>query len=66
MWANNSEQQSAWNLWKEEVSVSEHDNAALAVDCLDPGQLYVTAGADGNVKVNIYSDSFIHIDGIYF
>ncbi|CAD0196734.1 unnamed protein product [Chrysodeixis includens] len=51
VWANNSEQQSAWNLWKEEVSVSEHDNAALSVDCLDPEHQYVTAGADGVVKV---------------
>lgn len=41
----------AWNQWKEEISVAEHDNAALAVECLELERLYVTAGADGNAKV---------------
>ncbi|KAI5641800.1 methylosome protein 50-like [Phthorimaea operculella] len=41
----------AWKTWTQEVMVAEHDEAILAVDCLDPGQEYVTAGADGNVKV---------------
>lgn len=50
IWTTPEEKQ-AWQLWKEEKSVSEHDNAALAVDCLDPGKEYVTVGADGNAKV---------------
>lgn len=48
VWTNKND---AWNQWKEEISVSEHDNAILEVDCLDPERLYVTAGADGNAKV---------------
>ncbi|CAH2074137.1 unnamed protein product, partial [Iphiclides podalirius] len=40
-----------WKQWNEELSVAEHDDAILAVDCLNPGKEYVTAGADGNVKV---------------
>lgn len=45
------EQQNAWNQWSEQVSVAEHDDMVLAVDCLDPGQHYVTTGADGHAKV---------------
>ncbi|KAJ8725576.1 hypothetical protein PYW08_003759 [Mythimna loreyi] len=48
VWTNKND---AWNQWKEEISVAEHDNAALAVDCLEPERLYVTTGADGNAKV---------------
>ncbi|KAJ0183933.1 hypothetical protein K1T71_000356 [Dendrolimus kikuchii] len=40
-----------WHDWVEDISVSEHDDAALVVDCLYPGKDYVTAGADGNIKV---------------
>lgn len=31
--------------------MAEHDDGALAVDCLYPGKEYVTVGADGNAKV---------------
>ena len=48
MWSNTN---GVWNQWKEDISVAEHDNAVLAVDCLEPERLYVTAGADGNAKV---------------
>ncbi|KAL0893805.1 hypothetical protein ABMA27_013935 [Loxostege sticticalis] len=41
----------AWKQWSEEISVAEHDDAVLAVDCLHSEQEYVTAGADGNIKV---------------
>ncbi|XP_045785127.1 methylosome protein 50-like [Maniola jurtina] len=41
----------AWNEWSEDMSVAEHDGAVLAVDCLDPGNQYVTVGDDGNIKV---------------
>ncbi|XP_021189624.3 methylosome protein WDR77 [Helicoverpa armigera] len=51
VWSTNVEQQNVWNQWKEDISVAEHDNMVLAVDCLEPQQCYVTAGADANVKV---------------
>lgn len=51
VWVKNGDQQSAWSQWREDLSVAEHDNAVLAVDCLEPERLYATAGADGNVKV---------------
>lgn len=41
-----------WKQWNEEISVAEHDDAILTVDCLEPGKEYVTAGADGNIKVH--------------
>lgn len=50
IWTTPDEHQ-AWQIWREEKSVAEHDFAALAVDCLDPGKEYVTVGADGNAKV---------------
>lgn len=43
----------AWKQWTEELSVAEHDDVILSVDCLESGKKYVTAGADGNVKVNM-------------
>lgn len=51
MWTSNDE---AWQQWTEDLSVSEHDNAALAVDCMSPSSEYVTVGADGNIKVWIF------------
>lgn len=48
VWANNDD---VWKTWSEQITVAEHDAAALAVDCLDCGQEYVTVGADGNIKV---------------
>ncbi|CAH2093781.1 unnamed protein product [Euphydryas editha] len=41
----------AWNLWNKDLSVAEHDGAVMSVDCLAPNKEYVTAGADGNIKV---------------
>ncbi|CAG9783669.1 unnamed protein product [Diatraea saccharalis] len=41
----------AWKQWTEDVSVAEHDDAVLTVDCLQSEKEYVTAGADGNIKV---------------
>lgn len=41
----------AWNLWNKDLSVAEHDGAVMSVDCLVPNIEYVTAGADGNIKV---------------
>ncbi|KAM3963538.1 methylosome protein WDR77 [Aphomia sociella] len=41
----------AWKLWNEEVSAAEHDDAALAVDCLVPEKEYITVGGDGNIKI---------------
>ncbi|XP_052737650.1 methylosome protein 50-like [Bicyclus anynana] len=46
----------AWDNWIEEMSVAEHDGAVLALDCLVPGQEYVTVGEDGNMKVWDISD----------
>ncbi|CAK1552119.1 unnamed protein product [Leptosia nina] len=46
-----SKSDDAWKVWKEELSVAEHDGPALAIECLDLDRLYVTAGGDGNVKV---------------
>ncbi|XP_050344804.1 methylosome protein 50-like [Nymphalis io] len=46
-----SKEDDAWNQWGEDLSVAEHDGAVLSVDCLDPNKEYVTAGADGNIKV---------------
>lgn len=40
-----------WQEWMEDKSVAEHDDGALALDCLSPGKEYVTVGADGNAKV---------------
>ncbi|XP_013186477.2 methylosome protein WDR77 [Amyelois transitella] len=40
-----------WKMWSEDVSVAEHDDAVLAVDCISLESEYVTAGADGNIKV---------------
>ncbi|KAL4702513.1 hypothetical protein ACJJTC_001398 [Scirpophaga incertulas] len=40
-----------WQQWEREAFASEHDNAVLAVDCLESRKEYVTSGADGNVKV---------------
>ncbi|XP_075969468.1 methylosome protein WDR77-like [Anticarsia gemmatalis] len=45
------EQPNAWNQWTEQITVSEHDDIAFAVECLDPGQHYVTVGGDGHAKV---------------
>ncbi|KAJ0181622.1 hypothetical protein K1T71_002344 [Dendrolimus kikuchii] len=50
VWAK-SESKHIWHEWVEDISVAEHDDAALVVDCLSPGKEYVTAGADGNIKV---------------
>lgn len=41
----------AWNLWNKDLSVAEHDGAVMSVDCLVPNKEYITAGADGNIKV---------------
>ncbi|XP_011548475.3 methylosome protein 50 [Plutella xylostella] len=41
----------AWAAWEEVMTVSEHDDAVMAVDCLDPVNHYVTVAADGNIKV---------------
>ncbi|XP_063821680.1 methylosome protein WDR77-like [Ostrinia nubilalis] len=41
----------SWKQWSEEKSVAEHDDSVLAVDCLQSEKEYVTAGADGNIKV---------------
>lgn len=46
-----SDGQHAWHEWTEEASVAEHDDTALAIDCLTPEKEYITAGADGNIKV---------------
>ncbi|KAG6449555.1 methylosome protein 50 isoform X2 [Manduca sexta] len=52
IWCTSDEDQhNAWHQWTEEVSAAEHDNAALAVDCLSPDAEYVTVGADGHGKV---------------
>ncbi|CAK1582013.1 unnamed protein product [Parnassius mnemosyne] len=48
IWTTNDD---AWKQWNEELSVAEHDDAVLAVECLSPGKEYITAGGDGNVKV---------------
>ncbi|XP_068629900.1 methylosome protein WDR77-like [Battus philenor] len=44
-------QDDVWKQWDEELSVAEHDDAVLSLDCLQPGKEYVTTGADGSVKV---------------
>lgn len=36
------------------MTVSEHDDAVMAVDCLDPVNHYVTVAADGNIKVSTF------------
>ncbi|XP_045542924.1 methylosome protein 50-like [Papilio machaon] len=48
VWTTSDE---AWKQWTEELSVAEHDDMVLSVDCLESGKKYITAGADGNVKV---------------
>lgn len=48
IWASNDD---VWKTWTELITVAEHDDAALGVDCLDSGKEYVTVGADGNIKV---------------
>ncbi|XP_026329585.1 methylosome protein 50-like [Hyposmocoma kahamanoa] len=48
VWATNDD---VWKTWSELITVAEHDDAALAVDCLDSGKEYVTVGADGNIKI---------------
>ncbi|CAB3236453.1 unnamed protein product [Arctia plantaginis] len=50
IWSHANEQ-NAWNQWIDEVSVAEHDDMVMGVDCLDPGHHYVTVGADGHAKV---------------
>ncbi|XP_053625621.1 methylosome protein WDR77-like [Plodia interpunctella] len=49
IWSSSCDE--VWKMWSEDVSVAEHDDAVLAVDCLTPETEYVTAGADGNIKV---------------
>lgn len=51
IWASNDD---VWKTWSELITVAEHDDAALAVDCLDSGKEYVTVGADGNIKVCLF------------
>ncbi|XP_063360036.1 methylosome protein WDR77-like [Cydia amplana] len=41
----------SWKQWKQEMTVSEHDNGVMALDCLEPEKQYVTAGADGHIKL---------------
>lgn len=50
VWSHENNQ-NAWNAWTDEAAVAEHDDMAMGVECLDPGQHYVTVGADGNAKV---------------
>lgn len=50
IWSSTKDE--VWQLWNQESSVAEHDDAVLAVDCLQSEQEYVTAGADGIVKVS--------------
>ncbi|XP_050671215.1 methylosome protein 50-like isoform X2 [Leptidea sinapis] len=38
------------NLWVQESHIEEHDSAVLTIGCLVPNNLYVTAGADENIK----------------
>ncbi|XP_041977822.1 methylosome protein 50-like [Aricia agestis] len=50
IWSSSAEND-AWKIWTEELSVAEHDDAALVVESLHPSSEYVTGGADGNIKV---------------
>ncbi|XP_039747314.1 methylosome protein 50-like [Pararge aegeria] len=54
IWTCNADD--AWDQWNEDMSVAEHDGGVMAMDCLTPGNEYVTVGADGNIKVWDISD----------
>lgn len=56
VWSKNDDKTACYE-WMKDISVAQHDDAALVVDCLSPGSEYITAGADGNIKV----DKIYHI-----
>ncbi|XP_049866612.1 methylosome protein 50-like [Pectinophora gossypiella] len=49
VWATSDD--GAWKIWDRKVFAAEHDDAALAIECVDSGKEYITTGADGNVKL---------------
>lgn len=51
IFSKKNQEDNAWSMRVKEMSVAEHDDSIMAIDCLEPGFEYVTVGADGNAKI---------------